>query len=212
MPARPYLVTILLLALASAWAIAAVAVRASARGCTVDRMQPSDSYKETFHVAGDTADPTGGSARGVAPGYRLNQSAAGHPKCLYAIGGQEMIVEIDVYQLPDQPMYLHLLCPHCLAREFAERNALRVTADQKQMAYEPGPFVPAFPGWTHAQMAQAFPAGVGGRLSVSTPFRCTWEIDPRYRERLGNICDFHVVIENNVIRPVGQGGALVFAR
>lgn len=216
MTPRPHLVTILLLTLASAWAIVAVTARAAAHGCavrgTVERMQPSDSYKETFHVAGDAADPTGSSARGLAPGYRLTQSAAGHPKCLYAIGGQEMIVEIDVYHLPDQPMYLHLLCPHCLAREFAERNALRVTADQKQMAYEPGAAVPPFPNWTQAQMAQAFPAGVGGRLSVSTPFRCTWEIDPRYRERLGNICDFHVVIENNVIRPVGQGGAIIFAR
>lgn len=209
---RAHLVTLLSIQ-ALALAATAVAVRVAGGGCTVKAMQqPPDSYKETFHVAGDAEDPTGAAPRGLAPGYRLTQSAAGHPKCLYAIGGREMIVEIDVYRLPGQPMYLHLLCPHCLAREFAERNALRVMADQKQMDYDAAAAPPAFPGWSPAQMAAAFPAGVGGLLSVQTPFRCTWEIDARYRERLGNICDFHVVIDKNVIRPVGQGGALVFAR
>lgn len=202
-PSNPVLVALLLIM---------AAVHGYVLRGTVGAMQQPPSYKETFHVAGDAADPTGGRASGVAPGYRLTQSALGHPKCLYAIGGREMIVEIDVYQLPDQPLYLHLLCPHCLAREFNERNALRVTADRKQIAYDAAGVPPPFPNWTQAQMAQAFPQGVGGLLSVQTPFRCAWEIDPRYREQLGNVCDFHVVIDNNVIRPAGQGSALVFAR
>ena len=164
--------------------------------------------KEIFHVAGDAVDPTQlTQARGLQSGYSMTQAAAGHPKCLYRFGTVEMLVEADVYRLEGQPMYLHLLCPHCLAREHNERNAIRVMADRKEMSYDPKALVPAFPGWTDEQMRYTFPGGAGGLLNVSQAFQCTWEVDPRLRARAGNICDFKVVIENNVVRAVTHAAA-----
>jgi hypothetical protein len=170
---------------------------------TFDAMpnQPEpDTMKETFHVLGDAPDPTGGEAKGLAPGYRLTQSALGHPRCHYSFGsGGEMIVEADVYALRGQPMYVHLLCPHCAAR--GHTNALKIAGDHKAMSYAPYGIAPTFPGWSDRQMVNAFPRGTGGLLSIER-FRCTWEIAPEHRVQLGAVCDFEVVIDKNVLRRV----------
>jgi hypothetical protein len=164
--------------------------------------QPSRTLKDVFHVAGDAPDPTGTGLRGVAPGYRLNQSALGHPMLLWRVPGtgQEMILEADVYALPDQPMHIYLLCPVCLMTK--QSNQLSIRADHKKFDYEPFHAVPTFPGWTHEQMAHAFPNGAGGRLSVE-PFRCTFEMTPDMQRAFGlNQCTFSVAIDNNVVRNV----------
>jgi hypothetical protein len=195
-------------------ALTAAAEPAAAVDCdTVEAMhQPSDSIREIFHVAGDAPDPTGATGlEGMSPGYDLRKHAAGRVMCHYSFGnGGEMIAEIDVYQIPGEPMRLHLICPHCTARDPKTRNALNVSADRKQMSFDPAGLAPAFPGWSDAQMARTFPRGTGGLLSVADRFRCSWEIDPRHRELIGNVCDFEVVIEKNVIRRVthNAGGLL----
>lgn len=171
---------------------------------TVSEM-PNDPIieKEIFHVAGDAADPTRESnLRGLQPGYELSKAAAGRPLCYYQMpGGAEMLVEIDVYMDPGEPMYLHLLCPHCLARNHQSQNALVVRSQVKQMSYDPLGIPPTFPGWTDKQMVNALSKGAGGLLSCER-FKCTWEVDPRYRERIGNVCDFEVVIDRNIIRRI----------
>jgi hypothetical protein len=187
---------------------------ASASASPIDRdtvgdmsQHSSEADKELFHIHGDApvvGDPEGVVGAGHAPGYNLTQMAAGHPMCIYEMpGGQEMIVEVDVYQVPGAPMRLHLLCPHCLARDHGNRNALNISADNKQMSYEANRIVPTYPGWSDRQMVKAFPRGAGGLLSVER-FRCSWEIQPEYRAQLGNICDFDVVIDKNVIRRVAR--------
>lgn len=159
-----------------------------------------DNLKEVFHVAGDQPDPAGGSLRSVAPGYDLTRSAAGHPMLLWRYPGGELVLEADVYQLPDQPTYLHLICPRCLAA--GRTNGLRITQERKAIAYEPRIEPPTFPGWTDQQMREAFPRGVGGSLTVEA-FECTWEEAPDRRREFGlSKCGWRVAIERNVVREV----------
>lgn len=156
--------------------------------------------KDVFHVAGDAPDPEGGALRGVAPGYNLTRSAIGHPLMLYRVAGQELILEADVYALPNEPMYIHLICPLCLMN--GRTVALRIIEGRKQLSYDPRADVPTFPGWSRDQMLHAFPHGLGGLLSVE-PFGCTWEEEPNL-ERGGmgfSCCPWKVAIENNVVRP-----------
>lgn len=171
---------------------------------TMTNQNDDQMLRETFHVAGDAPDPAGGDLRGMAPGYRFTQSAMGHPICFYAFGPKgEMPMTVDIYQLPDQPMYAHLLCPHCFVRSRAT-NGIIVRADIKEMSYDPAGFAPTFPGWTDREMAMNFPRGTGGLLSIAR-FRCTWEADGTKQVNQGielgsNLCDFEVVIDRNVVR------------
>lgn len=151
--------------------------------------------REVFRIAGDQTS-------GLTGDTEWRPHAIGQPKCIYSFGnGVEMLVEIDVYHVPGEPVSLHLLCPHCMAREHGERNSLRITADRKGLSYDPTAHVPAFPGWTDRDMLGLPGGSAGGLLSVGR-FRCAWEVDPRHRESIGNVCDFEAVIDRNVIRRV----------
>lgn len=186
-------------AAAALLALLSAPAQAADRG-TVNLMHDDHpSYRETFHVAGDVDDPAGLAPKGVAPGYRLTQSALGHPVVFYSFGaGGEILMTLDVYKLPEQPMYIHLLCPHCMAR--GHQNALRIVEGNKEISYDPDGRVPTFPGWLEADMVRALPNGPGGLISVSR-FRCSWEASPEESRRFGlNICDFDVVIDRNVAR------------
>ena len=162
-------------------------------------MQTSPTTKDIFHVAGDVPDPSGTGMRGVAPGYRFTQTALGHPMLHYRLStGEEIILEADVYALPEQPMYVHLICPRCLAA--GRQVGLKIDQSQKGMSYDPRAAVAPFPGWTREQMAHALPGGTGGALSIE-PFACTWEEAPELRRGFGlGRCGWRVAIDNNVVR------------
>ena len=152
----------------------------------MELQQPS---KELFYVAGDVPDPTGAPLRGMAPSYRLTQTAIGHPMIFW----RDLVLEADVYALHGQPLQLHLICPQC-------RNALIIRQGNKVISYDPKAAVPAPPGWTHADVRQALPNGLGGLLSVEL-FACTWEIDGGLRRSFGLArCGWRVAIDNNVAR------------
>lgn len=196
----------LALTLLCLWAIAH-ALPSASTGIVRSTMTNQDDQilKETFHVAGDMPDPAGTGLRGTAPGYRFTQAALGHPMCHYTFGpGGDTIIEMDVYAPPGTPMYVHLICPHCLVRSKVTQT-LTIKADQKEMSYDPRGIAPTFPGWTDAQMARTYPRGTGGLISIAR-FRCAWEMDPKAAVAQGHsanpICDFDVVIENNVVRRV----------
>lgn len=164
------------------------------------------TIKEVFHVAGDAPDPTRGrgggiaqGARGVAPGYDMTKGAAGHPMLLGWVNGQGVILEADVYALPGQPSYIHLICPMCLAN--GRTQMLTIREGVKAFSYDPRADVPPFPRWTRDQMLHAFPNGVGGLLSVE-PFRCTWEEAADASRGFGfSVCTWQVAIDKNVVRP-----------
>ena len=102
--------------------------------------------REIFHVAGDAPDPTGGAARGLAPGYDLTATAAGHPLLFYRLpNDHELILEADVYQLPDVAMHIHLICPLCM---MAGRTVgLTITQGNKEMQFERQVAPKPPPGW-----------------------------------------------------------------
>lgn len=164
-------------------------------------MPHAATLKECFHVAGDAPDPTGGELRGASAGYDLTKSALGRPMLYYALpDGTELVLEADVYALPNEPTYIHLLCPRCLAS--GRQNALRIVEGHKALSYDPKAIVPPFPGWTQEQMVHAFPRGAGGLLSVEA-FSCTWEETPELHRDFGlAVCGWRVAIDKNVVRDV----------
>lgn len=136
--------------------------------------------EELVHLAGDQPDPLTGmpgveTARaggGIMSTVRMTKSAAGHPKVRY----KDFVLELDVYEPPGAPRYVHLICPRC-------RHALRITEDRKAMEYDPTRDVEN-----------------GGRISVEK-FTCTWELPEDRRMEFGlGLCRWTVAIDNNVAR------------
>jgi hypothetical protein len=172
-----------------------------------------NNSKEVFQIAGDAPDPVGvdPSARGVAMGHNFTQAAFGKPIVLAQVGDKPVLLTIDLYTLPGEPKYAHVICPVCLAA--GRRQALRIVEGHKAIGFsleQP----PTWPGWNRRDMQRAIaetmgiteldklPAHWGGRLSIE-PFSCTWETEPEPgREYSFSRCPWAVAIDNNVARYV----------
>lgn len=189
---------------------ASCAVPVQIRG-TVDVMTSSDNLPgqpgdfETFYVSGDKPMPVGATST-----LLMNKGQIGAVWCHYIMpdGITRSNLQVDVYQYtPGGPLLLLLICPHCTARGHVgkdEDHGINVRQEVKAMEFLPPPQpTPVFPGWTTAAMMREFPDGLGGLLSTD-PFGCTWDVLPHQRHLVGNVCDFHVVIERNVIRRVDR--------
>lgn len=166
--------------------------------------QPAGKGKHVFPIAGKAAiDPSGQTnLMGVSSGINLTNTAIGHPILLFSTpDGAEYLLEADVYMTAEQELYVHLLCPRCLAEN--RENALRISATNKKLHYDPMLQPKPFPGWTAEDMAEALkemPAGAGGLLSVEK-FGCTWEATPDLRRSNGLArCPWTVRIDENIIR------------
>jgi uncharacterized protein YbaR (Trm112 family) len=136
-----------------------------------------EKREELVHLAGDVADYAGNShVRGYQSSLNLGKHPdVKHPKVRY----KDFLIECDVYQYPEAPLEVVLICPRC-------RNTLKISEERKQLEYDP----------SRNQDA-------GGHLSVE-PFTCTWEIDPSKDGRrmdfgLG-LCGWRVGITDNVAR------------
>lgn len=164
--------------------------------------------KELFHVAGDQPDPAGGDLRGVAPGYDFTRGTYGKPFVLWQFGDKELVLELDVYAVPNEPMHIILLCPLCLAAG-RDQQGLTIRQDRKPFLYERDVEPPAWPGWTRENMRAEYkrkmgvvPPGMGGRISIE-PFACTWEATPELQRDFGLArCPWRVAIDNNVARNI----------
>jgi len=143
-----------------------------------------------YQVAGDAPDPAGVSdARGTMSSVNLTTGAIGRPWVKWSTPMGDLWLEVDVYKLPNEPAYIHLICPQC-------RNALRITQDQKDIHYEPErppPFA--------AELAALKPdVTIGGTLNVA-PFECTWGADGSARREFGFArCGWKVAIDKGVAR------------
>ena len=143
--------------------------------------------EEIFHVAGDVPDPGAGArgvrddARGELSTVNLQASRTAEVQIRY----KDFIIYGDVYQFPDAPLKVVIMCPQC-------RNTLNISADQKQMEYD---FAAA--------------PSIGGKISIE-PFGCTWEKPDAgaHNKREGSIhlitgmkmCGWKVGVSNNVAR------------
>lgn len=183
----------------------------AAVGDKLVRMPNEEAAKEIFHVAGNVPDPGGTGVHGISPGHTFTNVAIGHPLLIYKTGADEGILEADVYKLPGQPMYIHLVCPKCLAR--GVWHGLKITEGQKQFHFElEAP--PTWPGWSRVNMRSAIARDIfkvephqiphhwGGTLSCM-PFECSFEAEPEPgREFSFSKCGWRVCIDNNVVRDV----------
>ncbi len=133
-----------------------------------------EKREELVHLAGDVPDYASGTVRGYQSTLNLSKHPdVRHPQVRY----KDFVIECDVYQYPDAPLEVVLICPMC-------KNTLKVSAANKDVEWEPNQHPTA-----------------GGRLSIE-PFGCTWEADPTGRRiefGLG-MCTWRVGISNNVAR------------
>lgn len=127
--------------------------------------EPTDSGRELMHLAGDPDT-------GLMSTVSLSQSAIAHPIVRY----KEFVLELDVYKTPDEPMYVHLICPRC-------HNMLTISAKRKRMELRDGG------------------ERKGGIISIE-PFECTWEMEPNGR-RVGfglGLCRLKLAIDENIAK------------
>ncbi len=174
--------------------------------------QPGDF--ESFYVSGDKPVTRTGAV-GATSTAMFNKGQIGAVWCNYRFGAnpdQQANLQIDVYQhTPGGPLLLLMICPHCTARGHVGKDqdhGIQIRQESKAIEFEaptPQQRMIVFPGWAPAAMLRDFPNGLGGILSVA-PFGCTWDVLPQHREIVGGrVCDFHAVIERNVIRRVARG-------
>lgn len=161
-------------------------------------MATHDDKGPLFDVVGDMRDPAGidPHARGVAPGYDFTKHA-GKPLIWVELGTTRIPVTWDVFPaIPGEPAWIQGICPQCVAShplEDASQYGLTIREDKKPFEFNPKAEVPPFPGFSRREMAAikrpGLPDGPGGLLSIEKPIRC-------------DRCGWHVLIANNVARPV----------
>jgi hypothetical protein len=133
------------------------------------RKQHGDGGRELVHLAGDM-DSGLSHTVDLASGKRE-----------VTVTYKDFVLTVDVYQIPDEPTCVVLICPRC-------RHALRISADRKQIDFDP----------------KAGDPKLGGRLSIE-PFQCTWELtaDKHVPGIVGggiSLCKWTAGIEKNVAR------------
>jgi len=113
---------------------------------------------------------------------------------------QELLLEIDVHAIVGAPIELLLICPKC-------RNALRITSERKQIAWDPRAENPM-----RREIQPRLPAhhqarALLGKISVE-PFECTWEMNAKQAVAkdmtvtAGNLCRWRGAIDDNRIVEV----------
>jgi hypothetical protein len=136
----------------------------------------------------------GDEARGMTSGYNLTNTAAAKPLILW----EDKLLTMDVYAMPNTPMYGHIYCPQC-ARN-GRQNMLTVRQEAKQMNFEPGQMPAKLAkhlGMSYDQLALDLGlehvSHLAGVISVEK-IACSWD---------GlSVCSWSVVIDNNIARNV----------
>jgi hypothetical protein len=122
--------------------------------------------EEVFHIAGDMD-------HGISATTKLD-----HAKQKVQVRYKDFLLEVDVYELPNTPTKVVLLCPKC-------RNALQITADRKRIDFD------------KSELTQ-----FGGRLNIEK-FQCAWESAETEGRRVQfglGLCGWKVAIENNIAK------------
>jgi hypothetical protein len=139
---------------------------------------PASGKREVVQIAGD---PMHGLRSTV------NLTAGKHE---VAVLYKDLIMTVDVYMVPGEPLKIHLLCPKC-------HKHSTIPGERKAIDFEP---IATNPQW--ARVAEVMP-GMNplGRLSVEE-FECPWEMGEDKHVRGGlhtgvTLCRQRLAIDNN---------------
>lgn len=146
-------------------------------------------------LAGDVPDPTGITMqRGQMSVTRLT---AGKQEVLVLY--RDMIMTVDVYVMPGEPMKVHLYCPRC-------HKHSTVPGDRKAIDFDPTAPNPMRTDLLAAGTLPPEVCGVAyfGRLSIEA-FECPWEIgEDRHASGAvhtgATLCRQRLVIDDNRAR------------
>lgn len=126
--------------------------------------------RELVHIAGDMDT-------GITQTWKMDGG-----KQEVTVTYKDFVLTVDVYQIPGEPLKVHLICPRCT-------HALQISAERKKIDFDP----------------KAGDPKKGGRLSVEA-FQCTWELPGTGAHTPGilgggmSLCKWKAAIENNVAR------------
>lgn len=161
--------------------------------------QLSTGKREVVQLAGDAPDPTGlTSHTGLQSTHRLT---GGKQEVVVVYG--DLLMTLDVYALPGEPMRVQIICPRC-------HKHSTIRGDAKKIEYEPTATNPMerrlllLARWDN--LPELMRVAAFGRLSVE-PFECAWEIGddkhvPGALHTGASLCRLKLVIENNRAREV----------
>jgi hypothetical protein len=152
--------------------------------------------REVVQLAGDPANPT-------PAGLQSTTHLTGGKQEVVVVYG-DLLMTLDVYALPGEPMRVQIICPRC-------RKHSTIRGDQKKIEYEPtslnprAALVKAMVGHSQAEL-DLVTAAQFGRLSIE-PFECAWEIGdaPHVAGAVhtgASLCRLRLAIENNRAREV----------
>jgi len=152
--------------------------------------------REVVQLAGDAPDPTGlTNHTGLQSTRRLT---AGKREVVVVFG--DLLMTLDVYALPGEPMRIQIICPRC-------HKHSTIRGDAKKIEYEPNSLNPMIRRVLRmAPNVREFVRATFGRLSVEA-FECAWEIGdakhvPGAVHTGASLCRLKLVIEDNRAREV----------
>ena len=168
--------------------------------------------REVVQLAGDAPPPQGltNCAGGLDSTYQLT---AGKQEVVVVFG--DLLLTLDVYALPGEPMRVQIICPRC-------HKHSTIRGDQKKIEYEPKSMNPRRDRilWMarstglapeqdlfskeRRELAEVVSIADFGRISIE-PFECAWEIGdakhvPGALHTGASLCRLRLVIEDNRAR------------
>ena len=112
---------------------------------------------------------------------------------------KDMFLTVDVYQVPGEPMKVHLYCPRC-------HKHATVPGDRKAIDYDPTAPNPQRTEILASGRPELMDHADFGRLSIDT-FECPWELgDDKHVQgavQVGtSLCRLRIAIDRNRVRDV----------
>jgi len=153
--------------------------------------------REVVQLAGDAPDPTGLTDHtGLQSTHSLT---AGKQEVVVVFG--DLLLTLDVYALPGEPMRVQIICPRC-------HKHSTIRGDRKKIEYEARSLNPQARRihLLASSVAELAAISMFGRLSVE-PFECAWELGdakhvPGALHTGASLCRLRLVIEDNRAREM----------
>lgn len=150
---------------------------------------PATGKKELVQLAGD-------EDRGLTSTIGLDRNKT--EVLIYDPKGDVPLLTFDVYQMPGEPLKVHILCPRC-------QNHSTISGDRKAIEWDPtdrNPRASDIIGMGISPHMQVIART--GRISIET-FECAWELDKHEkvgakRYAGGNLCRWRAAIDNNMVK------------